>query len=420
MSLPPVSLFLGLFAIIFALFAATLFVIRRGLCQNVHSPAGLTWIRIVEVARWFFQTLFILAIVGALAPLQIVVFFAVVMLFFQIQIALVSRRRETDSLGELMMQVYHGGGSVPDLLDAYGRSNLTLTGAKARLIGDSVRRGESLLEASRRTGLKLPTTVRMALSSPIGGIRIRSTNPALGFEDPTLVAKLAMMTTYIPFLIFFMILVYLFLATAILPTFKEMFAEFGMTGVGVELLETLSRWVLPMIVAILVISVVYTGFILFLWLLGSDGVLRGLPIFGRLIRQSRRATLLDALAFSTSQERSLPDALRDLQQATIFRAERRILNRCVADVEAGAATSETLSRLLNPSQIAWVSAADQNKHLSTTLSTLAETTRMRRQRHIEWSVAVFLPLTIVLCAVPVALVCYAVMRTLTDLITDLA
>lgn len=419
MVFPPVSLFLGLSAIVFWLFAATLFVIRRGLCQSLATRAGLNWIRVVEVARWFFQTLFILAIVGSLVPIQIVIFFAVAMLFFQIQIAVTSRRRETESLGVLMTQVHHGGGSIPDLLEAYSRSNQTLTGAKARLTADGIRRGESVLAASGRMKLRLPTTVRLALSSPPGEIRNNTFTNTLGIEDPTLIAKLAMVTTYIPLLIFFMILVYLFLAIAILPTFKEMFQEFGMAGVGVELLESLSRWVLPLIVAFLVIGVLYTLFILFLWLIGLNGALRGLPVFGGLIRRSRQATLLHALAFSTSQERSLPDAFRDLKQATNFQSERRILDRCVSDIEHGGATSIALSRLLNRSQIAWVSAADENKHLSVTLATLAETSRMRLRRQIEWSVAVFLPLAILFCAIPVGLVCYAVMRTLTDLIMGL-
>lgn len=419
MLFPPVSLALAVCAIVIGLIALTISVIRRGLCQHVETTSGLNWIRVVEVARWFFQTLFIIVLVGALVPLQLVLFFAAIMLFFQIQIAFITAKRDSESLGVLMVQVHHGGGSIPDLLESYGRGNPTLAGAKARLIADALRRGADLLNACERMKLRLPTATRIVLVSAPNGSRFGAIQNTVADNDPTLVSKLAMLTTYLPILIVFMISVYAFLAHFIFPTFKAMFEEFDMRGPGVDMLDVLINWVLTPLEILAALMLSYALVVFALWIMGFDWAFRGLPIVGRIIRQSRRATLLDALAFSTGQQKSLPDAFRELRQATSFRGERNILQRCVTDIESGGATEKALSRLLNRSQVAWVVAAEKNQHLPDTLASLAETIRMRLRRYIEWSVAIVLPLAIVLCAIPVGLACYAVMRTLTDLITGL-
>jgi hypothetical protein len=416
MLLAPISIAMLTNAAVFGLIALTLLVVRRGMCPKVRTGGKFALIRTIEVFRWIFVVLFILAIVGAMVPLYIAAFFSAIIIFMQFQSHFSSRNRELRSLGLLLVTTYQRGGSLPDLLEAYGRSNPTIVGAKSMLSADAVRRGQHLLQACDQYRLRLPTTSRLLMAADRSAQRIDDPSIQGMVDDPMLVSKLATLTVYIPILILTMVTVLTFFGVAIFPTFEEMFEEFELHNTAGMRILRLSMTVASSLALFLAFAVIYLVIITLIWLAGFEGALRGVPIFGSVILQKRRALALDALALATKRGSSLPDAFRELRLAAANVGERRIYHACVTDMENGSPMSTSLNRILSAQQSAWVGAAEKSNHLPDALGRLAELIRLRARRTIELNVAVLVPLVTCLFAIPVAMICYGVILALVELI----
>lgn len=420
MIVPSYAIFSLVTGAVLFLCTATLYLVRRGLIVNVSTSRGLLWIRLIDWGRWFFQILTTWMLLGAFAPLQVLLFFFTTVVFLQVFAVIAWGIRERQSLGLLLAEVHNVGGSIPDLLEAYGKANLNILGAKAKLTADAVRRGENLLTATRRLRLKLPTPIRLALTSPPKTFQKATLDSSIGSSDVTSISKIAVMGVYLPCLFLFMAGIFTFLAISIIPTFKEIYAEFEIESGGIVVLTWMADYILPNITILVMVGVLYVGFILFFWMLGLQGALRAIPLLGPLLVQSRKASLLESIAFATQQNQSLPDAFDVIRNASSYRSERHVLSLCLMDVQQGKPIKSTLRRIVNGKQAAWLEAAERTNHLPEALANLATLIRLRLNRSIEWCVSLLLPISIIIFAIPVLIICYATIRTLTDMILALS
>jgi hypothetical protein len=411
----PITIILTLAAVPLGLLSMTLLLIRRAACRDIQQRGGIGGLVILEGFRWVLLTLSLFFIVLALAPMQVSLLFAGLLYFFLLQSHWMRSARELRLFGSILVATHRAGGSIPDVLEAYGRTNPTMNGARAQLTAQRLRSGGNLLAESERFHLCLPVADRLELAEKPTGAMWRRATPAEQDADAMLVSKLAMLTVYVPLVVMIAIMIFTFLFLWILPTLQEMFEEFDLQSSGVELIAVVCNVVLPIMVAVMSLAVLYVGAVLFFWIIGFDGALRMLPCYGRIIRDRRRILLLDSLAATTSRGIALPDALRSLSRVAMGRGEGRLLDRCVRELERGRSWSQAMTGLLDRHQIDWAAAAEQNGHLPATLSRIGTLVRNRVQRYAELCVAVAIPLAVFLLAIPVIMVCYGMISALADL-----
>jgi protein transport protein HofC len=204
---------------------------------------------------------------------------------------------------------------------------------------------------------------------------------------------------YIAFMLWAGTGVLTFVMIKIVPAYEKIFKDFGTHLPAITIgLMGVSRWFLnywylglPLYVIFLVLCgyslMKYVGLSLF-----------ELPGVGRLLRRKHAAAIMDSLAMTVEQRRTIDAGIRTLSQTYPSGPVRVKLSLSLAEVLSGAPWGESLRRrgLIRQSDAVVLQAAERAGNLSWALRELADSNRRRLTNRLNVLVQTMFP-PVVLC-----------------------
>jgi type II secretory pathway component PulF len=385
----PVLLILGLF--IALIVGSVLLVLRSIEYQHRHDEVGL-FVGCILFMGWVFL-LFIFLVFGLaffLLPFIIAYFF------------LQSLRAKQQ--GFLWMLAMAAEKKIPlaPAVEAYAEEVGGYFGNRADEFAILLNDGVPLPEAIRRVPLLVARQHLPIICTAFeGGTLEKGLREAASAQEARqdLWGSLAAKFLYIAFMLWTGTGVLTFVMIKIVPAYEKIFKDFGthLPPITIHLMGV-SRWFL---------NYWYVGFplyVIFLVLCGYSlmkylGVaFFELPGVGWLMRRKHTAAIMDSLAMTVEQRRTIDAGVRTLSQTYPSGSVRVKLSLALAEILSGAPWGESLRRrgLIRQSDAAVLLAAERAGNLSWALRELADSNRRRLTNRLSVLVQTMFP-PVVLC-----------------------
>jgi len=298
--------------------------------------------------------------------------------------------------------------------------------AMARRLAEYLDAGMPLSVAMARSGVWGSADMRLAadLGQRTGslGASLESAVDRAVALDNTLGSTLAKFT-YLSWIVTVIVGIVTFLMLKIIPTFQEMFEEFGLELPTItHLIMYVSRlaanyWYLlfPLMAALIGMTI--------LGLLSYIGVpVHQLPIIRHFARPVDNARILGLLAVAVQKKRSIPESLLLLASLAPYSWSRERLASAAERIEGGQHWPEALRhcRLISQSQAALLQAAERTGNLGWALEELADAVLRRTALRAQATLHVVFPACLIAFGICVLLIAAGILMPLFSLIGNLA
>lgn len=214
-----------------------------------------------------------------------------------------------------------------------------------------------------------------------------------------------------------------FMMLKIVPTFAQMFSEFGMRlPMATQLLISCSRicteyWYL------LAPFVLFVGFFALFLMLSYIGVpIRGVPGVKWFYAATERAAVLQQLAVSVREKQSFVTTLELMSAYSLSRRTRNRLHKAIRQIADGRPWYEALqkTRIVTRAQAGLLYSAEQAGNLGWALEEMADSTLRHSAYRTQATVNFVFPFAVLGCGLCVAFVAAGMLLPLFNLISSLA
>ncbi len=209
----------------------------------------------------------------------------------------------------------------------------------------------------------------------------------------------------------------------IVPTFAEMFSEFGLRlPMATQLLMSCSRfcaeyWYL------LAPIVLFVGFVAVFLMLSYIGIpIRGLPGVEWFYAATERAAVLQQLAVSVREKQSFVTTLELMSAYSLSGRTRNRLHKTIRQIADGRPWYEALqkTRMVTRAQAGLLYSAEQAGNLAWALEEMADSTLRHSAYRTQATVNFVFPFAVLGCGLCVAFVAAGMLLPLFNLISSLA
>ncbi|MEO9593366.1 type II secretion system F family protein [Rhodopirellula bahusiensis] len=375
--------FIGI-AIVCGLFAATLRTIKRNL---IAKPAPRFRPRSVRIFA-FFEWLFWLACVISLAisALHPVTFVLLAML---IGTVFVARRwtylDEAESLNRWMRMAAGTRASYPALAESLANGSTSRIACQAKSFSARLMRGESLVNAVRRSKLPVSVDSLAAIQHAQPQSTAASAKETSRFEDidATTPASAPIIAEQFIYLLATMFLAWgmgFFVQSYLFEMFDEFTEEFNGSSSKFDVaMQTITTVYETMMI---VLSIWFVMAILIRW--QPTWLIRWIPWFGKDAIARWRCELLRSLAIGIRAGHAEPELLSLAAQSSRVRWIRKRCRKASRLIENGTPLPVALrnSRVVTSKEQSWLTSAAGNHHLPSAINQLVD--NIMRRRSLRW------------------------------------
>lgn len=308
---------------------------------------------------------------------------------------------------------------------AYANEQSGILSERARSLADYLDAAMPLSLALSRSWLSVSPEVQLA--ADVGektGTLCQSLRKSLERMDEfeRIQSQVVVRFFYLLWVMFVAVLVLTFVMLKIVPTFEDMFQEFGLALPAVtQLLIAVSAFVaqygficLPVLALLCAVAVMA--------LLGYIGIsLRGLPLVGRLFSAIDNASVLRMLAVTVQEKRPLVGSLELLAAYAPHSLSRARLYGAIRQLVDGAHWCDALqrARLVTRAQATVFKSAERAGNLAWALDEMADSSVRRAALRAQAALNVLFPAMILVFGLGVMFVAVGMLMPLFDLITKL-
>jgi type II secretory pathway component PulF len=238
-----------------------------------------------------------------------------------------------------------------------------------------------------------------------------------------LLGSLLARIVYISVIFCILVLTLTFMMLKIVPTFAEMFSEFGLQlPMATQLLISCSRicaeyWYL------LAPIVLFVGLVTVLLVLSYIGIpVRGLPGVEWFYAATERAAVLQQLAVSVREKQSFVTTLELMSAYSLSRRTRNRLHKAIRQIADGRPWYEALhkTRIVTRAQAGLLYSAEQAGNLGWALEEMADSTLRHSAYRIQATVNLVFPFAVLGCGLCVAFFAAGMLLPVFNLISSLA
>lgn len=228
---------------------------------------------------------------------------------------------------------------------------------------------------------------------------------------------------YISWIFCVLVMTLTFMMLKIVPTFAEMFSEFGLRlPMATQLLMSCSRacaeyWYL------LAPIVIFVGLVTVLLMLSYIGIpVRGVPGVEWFYAATERAAVLQQLAVSVREKQSFVTTLELMSAYSLSRRTRNRLHKAIRQIADGRPWYEALqkTRIVTRAQAGLLYSAEQAGNLGWALEEMADSTLRHSAYRTQATVNFVFPFAVLGCGLCVAFVAAGMLLPLFNLISSLA
>lgn len=361
------------------------------------TPAGSAYQLALSVIGW------VLLLCGTLLgmsflppPLAMLAAIAVVLVLVN---ALVRYRRgEMQYLLWTISESARRGIPLKSAAAAFSLEGRGAASTRARSLADYLDAAMPLSLAMRRSRLRIQPEFRLAAdvgekSGTLPAMLHGAIEQALDRDE--LGQSTAAKIGYLGFVLAYTLSVVAFLLIKIVPTFQEMFHEFGLRlpGATQALIEG-SRWLVEHLYVTIPLGMLL-ALPAVLAIVQYVGVpLRSLPLLGALWSSDDIATAMRLLAVAVREKRSLTGSLELLATCVPYRGTRTRLRTAIALIGQGNHWCDALARarLLSSGQHAVLRSAERAGNLSWALDEMADSMLRRSAHRARAALSILMPL----------------------------
>jgi type II secretory pathway component PulF len=309
---------------------------------------------------------------------------------------------------------------------AYASEHGGMFARSARRLADYLEAGVPLSIALSRSWVWVSSSIRMAAdigekSGTLGPSMRKAVRQSNAIED-TIGSVLAKFV-YLSCIVLVMFFVMTFMMIKIVPTFEQMFEEFGLALPNATiLLITVSRLIVQYWFLLFPMVLGLTGLVVMGVLIQMGVPVPALPIIRRFRSPFSNATILHSLATAVEHERTVPENLLLLSGLAPTDYSRRRLAVAVGQIESGAHWADALqhSGLISAAQNAIFRSAERAGNLAWALNEMADSTIRRAGQRARALLSVVFPGCLLLFGVCVFFTVVGMMMPLFSLISSLA
>ena len=240
--------------------------------------------------------------------------------------------------------------------------------------------------------------------------------------DNTLGAILAKFF-YLSTIVFVMVGIVTFMMIKIIPTFEQMFDEFGLALPHVtQLLITASNLIVNYWFLLLPVIALLTGGVIIGLLVFVGVPLQSLPIVRHLFSSIDNATVLNSMSIAVKQRQPIPDNLWILSELAHGSRSRYKLGMAVRRIESGMHWTDALqhSGLISKAQNGVIRAAERTGNLAWALDEMADTTVRRTAHRAQAALNFLFPSCLIGFGICILFVAVGMLAPLFSLIGSLA
>ncbi len=337
-----------------------------------------------------------------------------------------SRRNEINYLLGNLAEAVRRGIPLETVAHAFAREQRGSLATRSRNLADYMDAAMPLSLALSRSKLAVAPGIRMA--ADVGektGTLSTSLSKALqqSSDADRLLGSLLARIVYISWIFGALVLTLSFMMLKIVPTFVEMFSEFGLQlPPATQLLVSCSRacalyWYL------LAPFVLFVGLVAVLLLLSYMGIpLRGLPGVEWFYSASERAAVLQQVAVSVREKQPFVTTLELMSAYARSGRTRKRLHDVIRQIAQGRPWHQALrkARFVTQAQAGLLYSAEQAGNLAWALEEMADSTLRHSAYRIQATVNFVFPFAVLGCGLCVAFVAAGMLLPLFNLISSLA
>jgi protein transport protein HofC len=416
LALAPIILFLGGFALLWALSRA----------QRTFQPGRMNVRRLLmRIAGWTLLMLGLFAGIGLMTHAFVVLTWtatAVVLIFIW------GRYRNEEAQALLWVLAVAAERKIP--LEAAVRALAVERTGMARLaildLADYLAAGVPLSLALRRSRIASPPEVLLAadIGQQTGSLGTTLRDAAVHLDEyDTSLRSIVERLFYLVAVVFFTVSVVTFLMIKIVPVFSKMLDEFAietpaLTDLLIQVAEFVATFwplVAPLLAAMMVVLAVgllyYAGF-----------SLRSVPLFNRLWRRADSALIMRCLAAAIRDKRPVSESIRMLAGYFPLSRGRRKLERAARHIDSGGPWFDVLRDvgLITRAESVLFQSAERVGNLPWALEEMADGCGRRSAYRLRAAVSVVFPVMLVVLGSGVFLIAIGLLMPLFSMIQVLA
>jgi type II secretory pathway component PulF len=289
---------------------------------------------------------------------------------------------------------------LPEAARAFADETPSRVGSREQRLAQNLEQGQPLAEAAHsarlRMGTALRLTVRLAESLGLLGPAMKQQIEDAQQVDAVLREAIGRFM-YIGIVVVFMQAVISFMMLKIVPVFQRMFEEFGLKLPALTMLVIdISVWVVRYgwILVVPLTSVILPGFFIAATLYYVGWFPRGWPIWWPLFRKYDGALVMRGLALAIRRGKTMPEALRLVEESYPLPVVRRKLASARSQVEAGNDWRQSLveKKLITRADAAVLGAAERVGNLEWALDEMAASSLRRQAHRVQAGLQILFPI----------------------------